>query len=57
MTVKDCKKWLTSLAGAWIDYHKAYDMVPHNWIQKCMEVLWVAVNMRSFVNASMTGFN
>ena len=51
--MKDCKRRLTSLAVAWIEYFKAYDMVPHNWIQKCMEVFGVAVNVRSFVNASM----
>ena len=28
-------------------------MVTHSWIQKCMKVCWVAVNMRSFVKASM----
>ena len=36
MIVKDCKMRLTSLAVAWINYRKAYDMVPHSWIQKCM---------------------
>ena len=41
------------MAVAWIEYFKAYDMVPHNWIQKCMEVFGVAVNVRSFVNTSM----
>ena len=54
MKVKDCKRRLTSLAVAWIDYRKAYDMVPHSWIQKCIEMLGKAVNVRSFVNASMT---
>ena len=53
MIVKDCKWGLTSLAVAWIDYRKAYDMVPHNWIQKCMEMFGVAVNVRSFINPSM----
>ena len=24
---------------AWIDYKKAYDMVPHSWILKCLEPL------------------
>ena len=32
MIVKDCKRRLTSLAVGWIDYRKAYDMVPHSWI-------------------------
>ena len=28
--VKDCKRQLTSLEVAWIDYHKAFDMVSHS---------------------------
>ena len=43
--VKDCKRQLTSLAVAWIDYRKAYDLVPHSWIQKCMEMFGVAANV------------
>ena len=38
MIVKAGKRWLASLAVAWIDYRKAYDMAPHSWIQKCMEI-------------------
>ena len=30
MIVKNCKKRLTSLAVAWIDYCKSYDIVPHS---------------------------
>ena len=55
--VKDCKRHLTSLAVAGIDYRKAYDMVPHSWIHECMEVVGVAVNVRSFVDASMKQWN
>ena len=50
MIVKDCKLRLTSLTVAQIDYHKAYNMVQHSWIQKRMEVFGVAVNVRAFVN-------
>ena len=57
MIVKDCKRRLTSLAVAWIDYRKTYDMVPHSWKQKCMEMFGVAVNVRSFVNTSMKQWN
>ena len=53
MIVKDCKRRLTSLAVAWIDYRKAYDMVLHSWVQKYMEMFGVAVNVRSFVSTSM----
>ena len=57
MIVKNCKKRLTSLAVAWIDYHKAYDMVPHTWIEKCMNMSGVAVNVRSFISESMKHWN
>ena len=57
MIVKDCKRRLTSMAVAWIDYRKTYDMVPHSWKQKCIEMFGVAVNVRSFVNTSMKQWN
>ena len=57
MIVKDSKRWLTSLAVAWIHCRKTYDMVPHSLIQKCMEIFGVAVNVRSFVNPSMKQWN
>ena len=51
--VKDCKRQLKSLAVAWTDYRKSCDMAPHSWIQKRTEIFGAAVNVRSFVNASM----
>ena len=57
MVVKDCNRQLTSLVVAWTGYRKAYDMVSHSWIQRCMEVFGVAVSVRSFVNASMKQWN
>ena len=32
MVMRNCKSRKTNLAMAWIDYKKAYDMVPHSWI-------------------------
>ena len=57
MIVKNCKKRLTSLAVAWIDYRKAYDMVPHIWIEKYMNTFGVAVNVSSFISESMEHWN
>ena len=37
----------------WIDYKKAYDMVPHSWMRKCMEMFGVAGNMQRFLSKSM----
>ena len=39
MILCDCKKRHTSLGMAWIDYKKAYDMVPHSWILESLELM------------------
>ena len=37
---------------AWIDYKKAYDMIPHSWIIECVDLFRVAENIKSlFVNS------
>ena len=38
---------------AWIDYRKAYDMVPHSCIGEYLEMFVIAVNMREFLLNSM----
>ena len=38
----------------WIDYKKAYDMVPHSWITKCLSMFKVADNLIDTINNSMT---
>ena len=30
----------------WIDYKKAYDMVPHSWIIDCLETVGIIENIR-----------
>ena len=34
---------------AWIDYRKAYDMVPYSWIVECLEMLGIAENVKKFL--------
>ena len=41
------------LSMAWIDHKKAYDMVPHSWILKCLEMVRGAKNMITIVSNSM----
>ena len=48
--VKSRKK---NLAMAWIDYKKAYDIVPHSWSKKCLELFGVAENIKSLLVNSM----
>ena len=37
----------------WIDYKKAYDMVPHSWILECMSIYGIAENLSQLVKGSM----
>ena len=38
---------------AWIDYKKAYDMVPHSWILECLDLFGVVENIKSLLVNSM----
>ncbi|XP_063603288.1 uncharacterized protein LOC134778932 [Penaeus indicus] len=51
--LKDCKRRKTNLAMAWIDYKKAYEMVPHSWIIECLELFGIAENVRKFMSDGM----
>ena len=48
--LKDYKKRHTNLFMAWIDYRKAYDLVPHSWVNECMKMFGIAVwNFKLFL--------
>ena len=53
MILRNCRRRLTILAVAWIDYTKAYNMVPHWWIIQCMEWFSVANNARKTLEKCM----
>ena len=53
MVLKNCKKRQVGLAMGLIDYKKAFDMVPHAWIRKCMEMFGMAGNMQRFLSKIM----
>ena len=53
MIIKNCKRRLIGLGMAWIDFRKAFDMVPHSWIIKCMSMFGVADNIISVLSKSM----
>ena len=42
-----------NLAVAWIDYKKAYDMVPHSWIVECLGMVGVSEQIKHFLSESM----
>ena len=51
--IKEVKSRNKNLAMAWIDYKKAYDMVPHSWIIECLDLFRVAENIKSLLVNSM----
>ena len=54
--LRDCRKRHTSLGMAWIDYKKAYDMVPYSWILESLELVQVSENILKFVKRSMANW-
>ena len=53
MVLKNCRRRMTNLCLSWIDYKKAYDMVPHSWLMECTAMLGVALNVRRMLSNSM----
>ena len=53
--IKEVKSRNKNLAMAWIDYKKAYDMVPHSWIivPHSLDLFGVAENINSLLVNSM----
>ena len=51
--LKNCKKRLTNLSMAWIDFKKAYDMVPHSWILDTLKMFGVAENPVSYTHLTL----
>ena len=47
--IKEVKSRNKNLVMAWIDYKKAYDMVPHSWIIECLDYFGVAENIKSLL--------
>ena len=39
-----------NLSIAWIDYQKAFDSVPHSWVEKSIALVGVNSKISDFVN-------
>ena len=53
MIMRNCKKRKTNLSMAWIDYKKAFDMVPHSWIIECLKIYGAANNLVTLLSNTM----
>ena len=51
--IKEVKSSNKNLAIVWIDYKKAYDMVPRSWITECLDLFGVPENSKSLLVNSM----
>ena len=56
VVLKEVKRFRKNVEMAYIDYRKAYDMVPHSWILEMMEVTGVAKNVGSLIRRSMSNW-
>ena len=50
------RKRHTNLGMVWIDYKKAYDMVPHSGILESFELVQVSDNILEFLKRSMANW-
>ena len=53
MIIRKCKRRKTGLAMGWVDYKKAFDMVPHSWLLKCLDMFKIAENIKRVLCNSM----
>jgi hypothetical protein len=50
---QDCKRKNKNLSIAWIDYQKAFDSVPHSWVEKSTELVGVNSKIVRFCKLSV----
>ena len=53
MILENCKKRKQNLSCAWIDYKKAFDSVPHEWIHRYLELFKVSPRIVGFLKHNM----
>ena len=53
IVIRNCRRRLTNLAMRWINYKKAYDMIPHSWILKCLKMFGIVSNITALMEKAM----
>ena len=54
MILQNAKKSKRNLSTAWIDYRKAFDSVPHDWLKRSLEMHQFPQKLINFFTATMT---
>ena len=52
--LRNCRRRLTNLSMGWLDFKKAYDMVPHSWIIEVLKMFGITDNLVKLITASMS---
>ena len=53
MVMMNSKRRKTNLSMAWIDYKKAFDIIPHSWLMECLEIYGAEENTIRFLENTM----
>ena len=53
LVMKNSKRRKTNLSMAWIDYKKAFDMIPHSWLIECLQIYGAEENTIKFLKNTM----
>ena len=51
--IRNCERRKTNLNMAWVDFRKAYDMVPHAWIIKALRLIGATPNVIALLKSTM----
>jgi len=54
---EDCRRRNKNLSIAWIDYQKAFDSVPHSWVEKSIPLVGVNSRFVRFRKLSVDKWN
>ena len=54
LIIRNCKRRKAGLGMVWLDYKKAFDMIPHSWILHGMKMFGVPENMIGLLQNSMS---
>ena len=57
MIIKQAKRKQRNLRMTWIDYKKAYNLVPYSWILRSMGLVAVVTNIASFMEKAVKMWN
>ena len=51
--IRNCKKRKKNLNMVWVDFRRAYDVVPHAWIIKALKLIGAAPNVTALLKLTM----